>query len=150
GEETAKDCGGTMCPKRGDGLGCAVAGDCSSGTCTDHLCEMVNCSDKILNGSESDIDCGGTCTTKCASGANCNGDADCMSSHCAPPCQACPGGMVSVPVPGGMTRYCIDSTEVTPAAYAAFLATNPSTMTLPASCSSKMSFVPGASLDASR
>jgi formylglycine-generating enzyme required for sulfatase activity len=49
-----------------------------------------------------------------------------------------------------MTRYCIDATEVTTADYAAFLATNPSTMTLPASCSSKTSFIPGASLDASR
>ena len=46
--------------------------------------------------------------------------------------------------------YCIDATEVTVAAYGAFLATNPSTMTLPASCSMKTSFVPGAPLDLNR
>jgi hypothetical protein len=150
GEETAKDCGGTMCPKCADGLGCAVSADCNSGTCTDHVCEMVNCSDKILNGSESDVDCGGSCTTKCATGAKCNGDSDCASGNCATTCQACPRGMVSVPVPGSMTRYCIDATEVTNGAYSAFLATNPSTAMLPASCSQKISFVPAMPIDPGR
>jgi hypothetical protein len=150
GEETAKDCGGTMCPKCADGLGCAVDGDCNSGTCANHICEMASCSDMILNGTESDVDCGGTCTTKCATGAKCNTDSDCVSSNCATTCQACPRDMVSVPVPGGTTRYCIDATEVTNDAYSSFLATNPSTAMLPASCSQKTSFVPGMPIDPAR
>ena len=148
GVESGKDCGGTDCPKCPDGLGCAVGTDCASGTCTDHVCEMVSCNDKILNGTESDIDCGGTCTTKCSAKAICHADSDCMSGNCATTCQACPRGMVNVPVPASTTgTYCIDATEVTVTAYSAFLASNPSTMTLPASCSSKTSFVPGTPLD---
>jgi hypothetical protein len=151
GEETGKDCGGTSCPKCADGLGCAVGTDCASGTCTDHVCEMVSCNDKILNGSESDIDCGGSCTTKCLPNAVCKADTDCTSGNCATTCQACPRAMVSVPVPSPSTsKYCIDATEVTVAAYSAFLASNPSIAILPASCSTKTSFVPGAPLDMSR
>jgi hypothetical protein len=147
GVETATDCGGTDCPPCADGLGCAVGSDCTSGTCTDHVCEMVSCNDKILNGSESDVDCGGTCTTKCEASAKCNTDADCSSGNCATKCQACPRAMVSVPVPFSTATYCIDATEVTVGAYNGFLMSNPSTTTLPASCSSKQSFTPGAPLD---
>jgi len=58
--------------------------------------------------------------------------------------------MVSVPVPGSMSNYCIDATEVTNAAYSAFLATNPSTTMLPAPCAQKTSFVPGLPIDPAR
>jgi Sulfatase-modifying factor enzyme 1 len=150
GEETGKDCGGKSCPKCADGLGCTEGADCTSGTCTDHVCEIVSCSDKILNGSESDIDCGGTCTTKCPVSATCKSDSDCASGNCATTCQACPRGMVSVTVPSSTAKYCIDATEATIAAYSAFLATNPATATLPASCSTKTTFLPGAPLDANR
>jgi sulfatase modifying factor 1 len=54
---------------------------------------------------------------------------------------ACPSGPgpAMVPIPGG---YCIDSTEVTRAQYAAFLATTPSTSGQPAECSWNTTFVP--------
>jgi formylglycine-generating enzyme required for sulfatase activity len=58
--------------------------------------------------------------------------------------------MVMVPTTSGTSFYCIDATEVTIGAYAAFLQSNPSLSLLPPSCTGKSSFVPGSPLDMSR
>jgi formylglycine-generating enzyme required for sulfatase activity len=52
--------------------------------------------------------------------------------------------MVHVDAPAGGRAYCIDTTEVTNAQYAAFLASAPSTATQPAPCTSNSDFTPGA------
>ena len=39
------------------------------------------CSDKVKNGSESDVDCGGTCPA-CADGKACGAGTDCTSGVC--------------------------------------------------------------------
>ena len=60
-----------------------------------------------------------------------------------PPPTSCPtatGGPTLVPICGG---YCIDSTEVTGAQYAAWLATNPSPASLPYYCSWKSTYNSG-------
>jgi formylglycine-generating enzyme required for sulfatase activity len=50
--------------------------------------------------------------------------------------------MVRIPAPGG-TSYCIDTTEVTQAQYAAFLASDPHADTSSQYCAYKTTFVPG-------
>lgn len=62
---------------------------------------------------------------------------------CRPADSGCSGhaGMISVPVSGGGAYY-IDSSETTNAAYAAFLASNPSTADQPVYCGWNSSYVP--------
>ena len=38
-----------------------------------------SCTDKIMNGAESDIDCGGSCSTKCSAMAKCSTGDDCLA-----------------------------------------------------------------------
>jgi MYXO-CTERM domain-containing protein len=47
----------------------------------DFRCEGTGatCSDKVMNGSETDTDCGGTCSAKCGSGKGCSADSDCAT-----------------------------------------------------------------------
>lgn len=47
-------------------------------------CVAPNCSDGLLNGSETDVDCGGSCapTATCTNGQSCTVGADCASSLC--------------------------------------------------------------------
>ncbi len=47
------------------------------------------CTDKLKNGSESDVDCGGSCPT-CANGKTCNDGGDCTSAYCNATCQPPP------------------------------------------------------------
>jgi hypothetical protein len=87
GSETDIDCGGACAPsqKCGDGKGCLVAGDCTSGVCSaSHVCLAPVCTDSVMNGSETDTDCGGTCAPakKCADGKGCLVQGDCTSGVC--------------------------------------------------------------------
>lgn len=56
---------------------------------------------------------------------------------------ACPASMIEVPArDAGQPATCFDATEVTVAAYAAFVASSPALATLPALCAWKTSFSP--------
>ena len=83
GDETDADCGGSTCPKCADKKGCKSAADCLSGVCdaTSGQCAAPKCTDKVKNGSESDMDCGGTCPA-CADGKTCTKATDCSSGVC--------------------------------------------------------------------
>ena len=81
GSETDVDCGGS-CAACTAGLGCAVAGDCTSFVCFNGLCQNPTCADTVRNGSETDVDCGGACTADCAVGEGCNANSDCESGKC--------------------------------------------------------------------
>ncbi len=52
------------------------------------------CTDRILNGTESDIDCGGDCPSKCAFGKKCNAAEDCEIAVCSAEnlCTTCTSG----------------------------------------------------------
>ena len=80
GVETGLDCG-SVCGPCGDGGGCAVAGDCTSGVCTGNICQAPTCEDGVLNGSETGLDCGGSCGP-CADGGGCTVAGDCASGVC--------------------------------------------------------------------
>jgi hypothetical protein len=88
GDETDVDCGGAKCTARCiDGKKCKLGGDCQSGVCggTDGgtgTCTAPSCTDKVKNGTETDIDCGGTCATKCDNQKACKVAADCKSGVC--------------------------------------------------------------------
>ena len=77
-------CGGGDCPNCGTGKTCLGAGDCQSRVCgLDGRCAAPSCSDKLRNGSETDLDCGGPDCPRCADGQNCYGNNDCQSMICA-------------------------------------------------------------------
>ncbi len=61
---------------------CHEAADCVSGVCTDNLCAVAVCDDKVHNGAETDLDCGGTCKTKCVADQKCKVNADCKHNNC--------------------------------------------------------------------
>jgi hypothetical protein len=46
------------------------------------VCTMPSCTDKVANGSETDIDCGGSCSDRCADDQKCVADGDCTSTFC--------------------------------------------------------------------
>ena len=88
GLETDIDCGGGTCPACADGLKCKAKTDCNSNDCdtsvTPNVCKAAaaTCTDKTLNGLETDVDCGGgTCPT-CADGLKCKAKTDCKSNDC--------------------------------------------------------------------
>lgn len=83
--ETDVDCGGSNCPPCTPGLLCAKSTDCTSLDCNTAFgrCVVPFCTDKVKNGTETDVDCGGSCTTHCANGKACAVDKDCQSGNCA-------------------------------------------------------------------
>lgn len=100
--ETDVDCGGS-CEPCSLGQGCTTGEDCASGYCRNQICVSppcktdddcqedfvcsvesgicISCSDKIKNGSETDVDCGGTCGG-CTAGKSCLVYSDCVSGIC--------------------------------------------------------------------
>jgi hypothetical protein len=86
GDETDVDCGGTKAPKCDALKGCAVAGDCSTGVCTNKgqglMCQPAAPDDSVKNGDETDVDCGGTKAPKCADTKTCKDRGDCVSDVC--------------------------------------------------------------------
>lgn len=79
------DCDGFVDEAAGcfvEGDACASDFDCETGNCTvGGTCGPSQCSDGLVNGSESDIDCGGACDA-CPNGDTCNAGLDCESGNC--------------------------------------------------------------------
>jgi hypothetical protein len=147
GDESDRNCGGSKCDKCGVGSACATGADCASDVCTDKACAAPTCSDGVKNDSETGPDCGGACPKKCNAGVACTSDSDCASQHCMITCQPCPKDELRVTTSAG-TAYCIDATEVTVAAYAAFLQKAPKPSSVPAVCAnSNPSYMPGTPFD---
>ena len=74
------------------GQACSDNDDCRSRVCIlgeDILgtCAVPSCTDRVLNGDESDIDCGGSSCGPCEAGLQCDSDRDCESSNCYPDLQ---------------------------------------------------------------
>ncbi|MFO0757583.1 MAG: DVUA0089 family protein [Byssovorax sp.] len=84
GGETDADCGGPCAPakKCGDGKGCGGPDDCTSGVCTNDVCQAPACNDGVKNGLEGGLDCGAVCPMLCADGSSCIGAGDCQSGVC--------------------------------------------------------------------
>jgi hypothetical protein len=80
--ETGVDCGGPVCPKCAEGMGCGDAGDCASCMCQAGTCVADTCNDGMQDGCESDVDCGGPCGATCGDGQTCKTKADCFSDDC--------------------------------------------------------------------
>jgi hypothetical protein len=84
GGETDVDCGGGTCPACINGKACVAAGDCTSGTCTNHVCGSppAQCLNDMKDGNETDTDCGGGTCPACINGKACAQNADCESGVC--------------------------------------------------------------------
>jgi hypothetical protein len=94
GDETAVDCGGSVCAGCGPGKPCDVDNDCSAtaagcdptqGGCAcdaiSGFCIYSHCFDHKKDYGESDIDCGGPCSP-CVTGKECLVNADCALQAC--------------------------------------------------------------------
>jgi len=143
GDETDRDCGGSICGACPDLFKCKNPTDCLSKVCgsTTKTCTPATCTDGVLNGKESDIDCGGTCPTKCQPGKKCGAAGDCSTSICGSGSCLCPTGMVVMPAPGGGS-YCIDVIEITNAQYYKFWIAGVLVGTQPAYCLWNTLFTP--------
>ncbi len=110
GAETAKDCGGPMCPKCSNGSPCTAPTDCTSGLCSSNVCACkpltcmdyptqcgslsngctgtIQCScaplcmDTAKDGHETDVNCGGADCSPCITGQACLLASDCASGTC--------------------------------------------------------------------
>ncbi|MEA2747980.1 MAG: hypothetical protein QOI41_2123 [Myxococcales bacterium] len=86
--ETGTDCGGAALPlKCPVGEGCAATTDCTNTLCNAGtlVCDPPSKTDKIKNGTETDVDCGGGAPTNapgCAEGGACTADTDCALPFC--------------------------------------------------------------------
>ncbi len=153
GYETDVDCGGAgymsaaPCPLCAPGKKCAnSAANCQSDVCTNDFCQVPTCSDGIKNGNETDVDCGGSgymgaaACPPCNPGEKCLVPGDCVGDTCQTTCQ-CPTGMLTVPIQGGGI-FCIDTVEVTYAAYNTFYSANPTTASQPTYCSWNLGWTP--------
>jgi hypothetical protein len=61
--------------------GAVIVEDDASDAPEDKVCHAPECTDRVMNGSESDVDCGGSCP-RCLPGARCGSWIDCNSSVC--------------------------------------------------------------------
>lgn len=121
-----------------------VSDDASDDADTAEVADGGHCTNKALDGDETDTDCGGSCP-RCGSGRKCGDDGDCLSGNCTGGrCALCPATMLRIPV--GAQAYCIDPTEVTLGQYDAFAAkTSPKSVTFPTQCkwkNAESSFAP--------
>ncbi|HVJ89681.1 MAG TPA: hypothetical protein VM580_07735 [Labilithrix sp.] len=87
GGETGVDCGGTASKKCPTGEGCdpeAGNADCDNVVCnvSTKVCDPPSPTDKMQNGSETDVDCGGGVAAKCKIQKKCLVDSDCASDVC--------------------------------------------------------------------
>ena len=86
--ETGIDCGGAALPLTcAQGQGCGVTADCTNTLCNAGtlVCDPPSKTDKIKNGTETDVDCGGGAPTNapgCADDLVCKLDGDCASTFC--------------------------------------------------------------------
>src|SRR3989344_1070263 len=83
-DESGADCGGSKCGKCSLGGSCLSDTDCGEGSCIEGSCQVPSgdCSNRKLDGSETDIDCGGSCPKKCVNGRYCSSNADRASNLC--------------------------------------------------------------------
>jgi hypothetical protein len=85
GNESDFNCGG-RCPGCATGKLCIANNDCISLVCDNTVtnpsgtgtCKDASCSDRVLNGNETDVDCGGPDCTQCPPGKKCKGNTDCL------------------------------------------------------------------------
>lgn len=84
GEETDRDCGGSVCEPCNTGKRCLLPRDCTSGVCsgTPGDCLAPTCNDKVQNQDETDVDCGGLTCDPCANGQSCENGIHCASGYC--------------------------------------------------------------------
>jgi len=90
GNETAVDCGGTLCDSLGDrcadGQRCLTGNDCTDLLCGNNFtCLFPSCTDGVKDGGETGIDCGNSSVTMCPAcpaGQGCNVGSDCTSLVC--------------------------------------------------------------------
>jgi hypothetical protein len=88
-DETDLDCGGT-CGGCVVGKKCALNADCVDMACSAGTCVTPSCTDKVLDGTETDVDCGGPSCSPCADGLKCTINESCKSL-------VCKGGKCSAP-----------------------------------------------------
>ncbi|MDO8584405.1 MAG: hypothetical protein Q7R83_04475 [bacterium] len=84
GAETGVDCGGNVCARCANGLGCSQNSDCANNLCSGGICQGNgnNCNNSLRDGAETDVDCGGGTCVDCANGRMCQNNGDCLSSLC--------------------------------------------------------------------
>jgi hypothetical protein len=75
----ASDCLSKVCSAPPQAAIDATFADAESGPYT--TCQAPSCTDRVLNGNETDVDCGGWCP-QCPSGATCRSWVDCQSKVC--------------------------------------------------------------------
>jgi hypothetical protein len=90
-DESAVDCGGSLCAPCASGATCNGPSDCQSGICNDGgICQVPSCNDGIANANETDVDCGGPQCTPCGAGAGCFSEVDCgVALACDPSTLTC-------------------------------------------------------------
>jgi len=64
-----------------DGTVCA-GGTCQGGSCVTSSLPGPTCTDRVKNGSETDVDCGGGSCPRCVDGKTCSVENDCGSGAC--------------------------------------------------------------------
>lgn len=74
--------GGKVCDGLGHCVGCVANAQCPGAACVNNACVAVGCTDKIKDGTETDVDCGGTACPPCGAGKGCALAADCVSAVC--------------------------------------------------------------------
>ena len=70
--------GGSTCKSLGYHSGTLYC----TATCSLDRSSCALCTDKIMNGNETDVDCGGGTCLKCSDGKKCNSGSDCRSTRC--------------------------------------------------------------------
>ena len=82
---TGKQCGGVCAPCE-IGQACASGVDCASASCEANVCveaaAAASCTDRLINGAETDTDCGGSSCPACPLQAHCTRASDCVSTLC--------------------------------------------------------------------
>ena len=74
--------GGKVCDGLGHCVGCVANAQCPGGACVNNACLAMGCTDKIKDGTETDVDCGGPSCPPCSAGKVCALAADCASAVC--------------------------------------------------------------------
>jgi hypothetical protein len=70
-------------PTGAPGGACLTNDTCQSKLCVDNKCTAPSATDKVKNGTETDVDCGGgSGTPACETGLACNTDTDCKTVTC--------------------------------------------------------------------
>jgi hypothetical protein len=82
--ETDVDCGGGTCGGCAVGQKCLADTDCVIPACdaVSLLCAASQCSDRHVDGAETDVDCGGGTCPACPANDACTLDSDCASNAC--------------------------------------------------------------------